>query len=226
MKPVIVFDVNETLLDVGALAPHFERAFGNKTALSQWFAQLLQTAYVVTLIGHYRDFGTCGRHALHIVAQRHGVVLSDTAVAKILEGMLNLPPHPEVRNSLIRLRESGFRLATLTNSAPQAMLTQLENAGLLHLFDKTLSVDRTQHFKPHPATYLMAAEELGVQPKQMRIVAAHNWDTTGAICAGCKAAFVARPGMVLGPLDEVPDIIGSDLAEVVARIIEKDKDSK
>ena len=33
MKPVIVFDVNETLLNVGALAPHFERVFGDKLAL-------------------------------------------------------------------------------------------------------------------------------------------------------------------------------------------------
>ena len=222
MKPVIIFDVNETLLNVGALAPHFERVFGDKLALPQWFAQLLQTTYVVTLTGHYRDFSICSRHALDIVAQRRGVVLSDTAVATIVEGMLNLPPYPEVPASIARLREAGFRLATLTNSAPQAMLAQLKNAGLIHLFDKTLSVDKVRHFKPHPAIYLMAADELGVQPHQMRMVAAHNWDTTGAICAGCKAAFVARPGMVLGPLDEVPDIIDHDMDGVVTKIIEND----
>lgn len=220
MKPVIVFDVNETLLDVGALAPHFKHAFGDESALSHWFAQLLQTAYVVTLTGHYRDFGICSRHALEIVAQRRGVQLTETAVQDIVTGMLNLPPHPEVLASLARLKAAGFRLATLTNSAPQAMLTQLENADLIHLFEHTFSVDATRHFKPHPATYQMAASELGILPSQMRFVAAHNWDTTGAICAGCKAAFVARPGMVLGPLDEIPDIIGADMTEIAAKIVE------
>jgi 2-haloacid dehalogenase len=55
---------------------------------------------------------------------------------------------------------------------------------------------------------------------QVRLVAAHAWDVAGAIRAGCAAAFVARPGMVLNPLFEPPDVIGADLREVADRIIE------
>jgi 2-haloacid dehalogenase len=56
----------------------------------------------------------------------------------------------------------------------------------------------------------------------VRLIAAHNWDTTGAIRAGCRAAFVARPGRFLGPLDERPDIVGENLMAVAQQILEKD----
>ena len=56
----------------------------------------------------------------------------------------------------------------------------------------------------------------------MRLVAAHSWDITGALSAGCRAAFVARPGMVLSPLGPRPDIVGPDLAAVAEQIIAVD----
>ena len=71
-----------------------------------------------------------------------------------------------------------------------------------------MSVEGVQRFKPAAEVYQMAADKLGITTAQMRMVAAHNWDITGAMRAGCAGAFVARPGMVMGPLDEVPDIIG------------------
>jgi 2-haloacid dehalogenase len=53
----------------------------------------------------------------------------------------------------------------------------------------------------------------------VRLVAAHAWDIAGAQAAGCAAAFVARPGKVLSPLGERPDVIGADLREVAAQIV-------
>ena len=52
----------------------------------------------------------------------------------------------------------------------------------------------------------------------MRLVAAHDWDVTGAIRAGAMAAFVGRAGKGLGPLSEKPDIIGPDLMTVANKI--------
>ncbi len=225
MHRVLVFDVNETLLDVRALAPHFEKAFGDPGVLTDWFSQLLQIAHVVTLTRYYQDFGACARHALEVVAQRHDQRLTQSHRQAILADIVRLPPHPEVGASLDRLQQAGFRMVTLTNSAPIVMEAQLENAGLTAYFDRTFSVDAVKLFKPHPATYRMVAAELNVSVNQLRMVAAHNWDTSGAIRAGCRAAFIARSGMVLGPLDERPDIIGRDLEEVVEQILRVDATS-
>jgi 2-haloacid dehalogenase len=41
----------------------------------------------------------------------------------------------------------------------------------------------------------------------------------GQAQAGCATAFVARPGKVLDPLVERPEIVGADLAEVADAIL-------
>ena len=219
MPEIVVFDVNETLLNLAALDPLFERAFGDASARQQWFAQVLQSALVVTVLDRYVDFGTIGAAALEMTAARRSVSLSARDRAAILGGMLTLPPHPEVRESLARLRAAGFRLATLTNSTAKVARAQLTHAGLIEYFDQVLSVDAVRRFKPATETYRMAARELGVEASDLRLVAAHDWDVAGALRAGWAAAFVARPGMVLGPLSEQPGIVGRDLHEVVDQIL-------
>ena len=53
-------------------------------------------------------------------------------------------------------------------------------------------------------------------------MAAHAWDIAGTLRAGCAAAFVARPGMVLDPLVEEPGVVGADLAEVADGILARE----
>src|SRR5918992_4972875 len=130
MARVCVFDVNETLLDLGPLDPHFERVFGDAGVRRAWFLQLLQSALVATVTGAYSDFGEVGAAALEMVAEREGLDLSDEDRQKILGGMRGLPPHPEVAESLQRLRDAGLRLATLTNSTRRVAEEQINNSGL------------------------------------------------------------------------------------------------
>ena len=222
MPKVSVFDVNETLLDLGSLDPRFERVFGDGSVRREWFQQLLQSAMVATITGSYSDFGTIGAAALGMTAARRGVELSDEDQGYILAGMRELPPHPEVPAALDRLREAGIRLAALTNSTEEVANAQLSNAGLADRFESILSADTAKRLKPAPEPYRAAAESLGVEVREVRLVAAHAWDVAGALRAGCAAAFVARPGMVLDPLVQAPDIVGADLDEVASLIIATD----
>jgi 2-haloacid dehalogenase len=185
-----------------------------------WFLQLLQSALVATVTGAYSNFGEVGGAALEMVAEREGVDLSDEDRQKILGGMRELPPHPEVAESLGRLRDAGLRLATLTNSTRQVAEAQMESSGLRDYFEQILSADDVKRLKPAPEPYRMAAESLEVEVEGVRLVAAHAWDVAGALRAGCAAAFVARPGMVLDPLVESPDVVGADLSQVADRILQ------
>ena len=209
MARVCVFDVNETLLDLGALDPHFERIFGDASVRQAWFGQFLASWLTMTVIGAYSDFGTIGGSALEMVAERQGVNLSDEDKQQILSGMQELPPHPEVVENLSRLRDAGIRLAALTNSTQQVAEAQIENAGLHEHFEQVLSADTVKRLKPAPEPYRLAADSFGVEIGQIRLVAAHAWDVAGALHAGCMAAFVARP-----------DVVGADLREVADQIIE------
>ncbi len=220
MPQVCVFDVNETLLDLAALDPHFERVFGDDAVRGEWFGQMIQSALVSTVTGAYSDFGAIGGAALQMTAERHGVELSEDDQNSILTTVPQLPPHPEVREALDRLRDSGFRLATLTNSTQQVADQQMDNSGLGEFFEQMLSADEVQRLKPAPEPYQMAAEKLNVEVGDIRLIAAHAWDVAGALRAGCAAAFVGRPGKVPDPLVERPDVVGEDLMEVANGIIE------
>ena len=220
---VLVFDVNETLLDLTALDPIFERHFGDAAVRREWFGQMLQSAFVSVITGAYADFGTIGGAALRMVAARRGVTLDPAAGQEFREAMRRLPPHPEVAASLGRLRDAGFTLATLTNSTAEVGEAQMANAGLRDLFAGAFSADDVRRLKPAPEPYRMVAERLGTPTGEVRLVAAHAWDVAGAMRAGCAAAFVARPGQVLDPLAPEPDIVGADLREVADRILAVDR---
>jgi len=223
MPRVIVFDVNETLLDVRALDPLFQRVFGDGGLRQAWFNQMLQSALVATVTDAYRDFGAIGVAALGMTAARRGVTLSDDDRQSLRDGMRSLPAHPDVATSLGRLRDAGMTLATLTNSTAEVGEAQLTSAGLRDLFTHVFSADEVKRLKPSPEPYRMAAERLGAQIGDVRLVAAHAWDVAGAVRAGCLAAFVARPGQVLDPLAPRPDIVGADLREVADRILAMDR---
>lgn len=219
MPLICVFDVNETLLDLAALDPPFERGFGRPDVRREWFSQVLQSAMMSTITGAYSDFGAIGSAALDMVAERHGIQLATANRAAILGTMLTLPPHPDVPGALARLGAAGIRVAALTNNTDAVARAQLSHAGLADSFERILSADAVRRLKPAPEVYRMAARELGVEIGGIRLVAAHAWDIAGAMRAGAAAAFVARPGMVLDPLAPRPEIVAADLNGVVDQIL-------
>ena len=72
-----------------------------------------------------------------------------------------------------------------------------------------LSADQVQALKPLPEPYRLVARTFDVPLAEVRLVAAHAWDVSGALAAGCAAAFVRRPGKVPSPLGPQPDITGA-----------------
>ena len=211
-KPkVLVFDVNQTMLDLNALRPQFARVFGDGKALDEWFSLLLHYSLVVTVADAYADFATVGRAVLEMLASTKGVKLSSEDATRILQGVLTMPAYPDVPDGLKRLRAAGFRMVTLTNSSPAAVKAQLQNAGLTQYFDESISVDSVRRFKPDLEVYRSAAAHLGAQPAELLLIAAHPWDVFGALKAGWQAAFIARNGITPLPLGPKPTINCGDM---------------
>jgi 2-haloacid dehalogenase len=218
-KHILVLDVIETMLDIEALELHFARAFGDGRVLHEWFANLLLYANVVTVAGPYADFGTLAGAVLDMTATAHGKTLSPDDRTRILQGTLSLPAHADVKDGLQRLKSAGFRMVTLTNSAPGSVTQQLKNAGLTEFFERSFSVDAVRKYKPAADVYQYVARELGVTTADLRMIAAHAWDVHGALRAGCVATFISRPGHALFPAGPEPDISASDLRAAADRIV-------
>ena len=222
MARVIAFDVNETLLDLGALDPLFERAFGRAAA------RPVVRADAPARVRRRADRPLRGLHQR--AARRAGDARGDVRRAartddeeEILGAMRRLPPHAD----------AGPRARPPARRRPHARRAHQLAAGR-----RPRPARRRRARGPLPRDPLRRpgagaeAAARAVPPRrphlstcrsaEVRLVAAHAWDVSGALAAGCAAAFVRRPGKVPSPLGPQPDIIGDGLLEVAERIVAAD----
>jgi 2-haloacid dehalogenase len=218
---VLVFDVNETLIDIDSLAPLFGDLFDDERVLREWFAQLVMYSMTVTLVGNYVNFPTLAQGVLRMLGAVYHIDVTDDDLNRLTTGLLTMPAHPDAADGLAALRDNGFRLVSLTNSPPNPNgPTALQNSGLAGFFEHQLSVDARRAFKPAPAVYRYVCETLGVVPAECMMVAAHAWDTLGAQHVGFSSALITRPGNPPLPVDGLPPptLVVSDLRELAVRL--------
>jgi 2-haloacid dehalogenase len=201
---IIVFDVNETLLDIESMAPFFEKMFGDRKILHEWFTQLVLYSNVITLSGYYQTFFTLGQGVLEMLGTIYGVSIKPTDLEELRVNMLSMPAHSDVPEGLRLLKEAGFRLMTLTNSPPEKSGSPLERAGLAYFIERQFSVDSVHRFKPARQVYQFVAEQWDVPPSAICLVAAHTWDTVGAQSVGFSAGLVTRAGNAPLPVNGLP----------------------
>src|SRR3954447_1230129 len=220
--PVLVFDVNETLIDIDAMAPLFDEIFGDARVMREWFGQVGMYSMTTALSGCYVDFFTLGQGTLRMLGDIHGIAISDADVERIKQAMLTMPPHSDVGDGLAALYHNGFRLVTLTNSPPNPDgPSPLESAGLGGYFERQFSVDACRTYKPARHVYDYVCRELQVAPADCMMVAAHVWDTIGAQSAGFSGPLITRPGNAPLPLDGLPQptLIADDLRQLAQQLI-------
>ena len=220
MRPYLVFDVNETLLDLSALDPHFQAYFGDKKFRKDWFNQVLKSAFASTILGSYHNFGHVARTALTMVADQNGISIEQDAYTSILSQMRHLPAHPDVLPGIMRLKEAGFKMSALTNSPFEVAKDQIDHAGLSDYMDSVLSVDASMTLKPARAVYVNASQALGQDAHNLCLIAAHPWDIAGAMRSGWQGAFISRHNTAWNPLFEEPSYQGEDLVDVATQLPE------
>lgn len=221
---ILFFDVNETLLDLTPLKESVGKALNGKSELLPlWFTTMLQYSLVATVGNHYEDFGEIGAATLLMVAANQNIKLTHEEAKEAISPITSLPPHPEVKVALGKLKEDGYRLVSLTNSSNAAVEKQFTNAGLLDFFEERLSIEDLGKYKPHVDTYNWAARKMGVKPEEAMLIAAHGWDVAGALWAGWRAAFVNRPGQQQYPLAPQPEIVAPDLKIISEKLIALEK---
>jgi 2-haloacid dehalogenase len=219
-QPIIVFDVNETLLDLETIGPTFDRIFDDPAAMRLWFAGLITYSEALTLAGVYVPFTDIGGAVLRMLAATRDIAISDADSVELTDRFASMPAHPEVPAALRRLRDHGFRLFTLTDNTLEISGRQLEKAGVIELFERRFSVDETvRRHKPAPEAYESVASELEVEPEDICLIACHVWDTLGARAAGWQAGLILREGNAPLDVGPEPNYIGADLDAIADQLI-------
>src|SRR5499427_10631090 len=220
-RPLIVFDVNETLLDLQTMEPTFERIFRERGAMRLWFANFIMYSAALTVAGYYVPFTDIGAAVMKMLADTRGIKIDEKDKKELTEGFSTMPPHPEVPAALRKLRAAGFRLFTLTDNLLEVQTRQLAHGGIVDLFERRFSADGVKHHKPSRQAYAYVEKELGAGPSQLCLIACHTWDTLGAVAAGWEAALIRRPGNDVLGVGPQPQIIGNDLNDVADQLIRR-----
>jgi 2-haloacid dehalogenase len=221
--PLIVFDVNETLLDLRTMEPTFERIFGDKKDMRLWFANLIMYSAALTVAGCYVPFTDIGSAVMKMMADTQAIRISEADKAELKEKFSTMPPYPEVPAALRKLRAAGFRLFTLTDNLLEVQTRQLEHGGIVDLFERRFSADGVKHHKPSGQAYAYVEKELGTKPSDMCLIACHTWDTLGAVAAGWEAALIKRVGNDVLGVGPQPHIVGDSLNDVADQLMVRHK---
>ena len=216
LPKVLIFDINETLLDMDemkqGLAPVLN---GDETLVDLWFATLLHHSLVDIASGQFHDFIDIGAAALVMVAHSKDIEISQSDAKHTIKKYITaLPPHADVKPALNALKDKGFTLVALSNSSINGLAEQLRFANIKDCFDHILSTEAIHTYKPHASVYHWACNHVSALPSEVMMVAAHGWDVSGAKAAGLQTTFIERPGKTMYPLGLTPDYVLSTLTEL------------
>src|ERR1700722_14164185 len=101
--PLIVFDVNESLLDLETMEPTFQRIFGEKSAMRLWFANFIMYSAALTVARRYVPFTDIGAAVMKMLADTRGIKIDDADKKELTEKFSTMPAHPEVPAALRKL---------------------------------------------------------------------------------------------------------------------------
>jgi 2-haloacid dehalogenase len=218
--PLVLFDVNGTLSDMGRMTQHFEEIGAPPELSAHWFAAILRDGFALSATGGNPRFVEVAEGALRAVLAGHLLNRDvDDAVAHVLEALQALPAHDDVADGLRALVSAGYEVAALTNGARTTAEALLERARVREGVGAVLSVEDAPGWKPTPESYAYALDVLRREAGDVVLVAAHPWDLHGAARAGLRTVWVNRsgapyPAVMTPPDHEVATL--TQLADVLA----------
>lgn len=132
-----------------------------------------------------------------------------------------LNPWPDAVEGLTRLKKK-YVISPLSNGDVACLVNMAKHGGLP--WDVILCAELFKHYKPDPEVYLGAIAYLGLQPHEVMMVAAHNYDLREARSHGMRTGFVPRP-TEYGPNQKTNlkaesdwDVVAKDFQELAAKL--------
>jgi 2-haloacid dehalogenase len=201
-----VFDAYGTLFDVNSAAAQAKDELGeNWQPLAElWRARQLQYTWLRGLMGRHADFWQVTGDALDFAMssmKMHDPQLRE----RLMDLYLRLRAYPEVKDTLLRLKAAGMRLAILSNGEPKMLASAAQNSGIADLLDAVLSVEQVGIFKPHPSVYRLPVEQFALSPSEMCFLSSNAWDAHAAKANGYRVLWCNRFGQVRERIPELPD---------------------
>ena len=216
---LLIFDVNETLSDMAPLSQRFQDVGAPAHLRATWFAGLLRDGFALAAAGTSQTFAELARESLKIILDDQELDRSvDAAVQHVMTGFTELSVHDDVPDGIVALNDLGVRLVTLSNGSASVADSLLERAGIRSQFERLLTVDDADRWKPAPESYAYALERCGVAAHDAMLVAVHPWDIDGASRAGLATAWLDRSGAPYPAYFMAPDVRATSCVDLAAQL--------
>ena len=216
----LMFDLYGTVVDMQggltrAVTPYLQQKGwkGRPDALVTWWRRTHFENSMIDALLHrdHTPYREIGRRALSYTLERAGIEHTEDEALELVSEICRLEPFPDVVAALTKLK-SRYQLTILSNGDPDMLEEARPYLGIE--FDRIISVAEAGSFKPHVATYRMAAEQLGTPPDAILFVANHAFDCVGAKAYGMRTCFVNRRKRPFGDWPYQPDLVVADFEEL------------
>ncbi|WP_312862909.1 haloacid dehalogenase type II [Rhizobium sp. P28RR-XV] len=189
-----VFDAYGTLYDIRSVEQTVEAAFPGYGSLitAVWRMKQLEYTWLTSMMGKYEDFWVLTKRALDYTLRSLHLDATAHRVECIAAAYFHLRPYDDARHCLDGL--ISHKRAILSNGSPAMLAELVKFSGFDQCFDRVLSVDTKQAFKPAPDAYGLVGETFGVRPNEVVFVSSNGFDICGAKSFGFTVIRVARSG--------------------------------
>jgi len=184
--------------------------------VAMWRERQFEYAWLRTVSNRYADFARVTDDALTFAAAALKLDITVEKRDRLRRAHFELKAWPDAVPALKKLRETGMRLAFLSNFTPGMLNSCIAFAGLEGLFEQALSTDATRTYKPDARAYRLGVEALDLPREEILFAAFAGWDAAGAKSFGYPTFWVNRLGLPPEELDVLPDATGANLADLAA----------
>ncbi len=214
----LVFDAYGTLFDVHSVSQRCEELWpGRGMELSRlWRTTQLEYTWLRSLMRRYEPFEVVTEQSLRVACGMLGLKCTEPKVMLLMEAYLCLSMFPDTAGALAAMR--GRKLAILSNGSPHMLAPLVRHAGVADAFASVLSVDAVKIYKPDPAVYQLAVDELGVAADRIGFVSSNCWDACGAKSFGFTTFWINRNDAPVDGLGVAPDHLVKSLSELPALV--------
>ncbi|MBW6480486.1 MAG: haloacid dehalogenase type II [Bacteroidales bacterium] len=218
MKTTLAFDVYGTLIDTRGVYNALEKLVGTlaDTFTETWRAKQLEYTFRRGLMQNYVNFEVCTRNALDFTCLQLNTYITDEEKAILMHQYSILPSYPDVKESLIKLKTSNYRLFAFSNGREKDVRGLLQNAGISQFFEDIISVDDIGSFKPNPAVYEHFLQKSKSSKTDSWLISGNPFDVIGAIFTGMRSVWVRRNrNIIFDPWEIQPTEIINELPELI-----------
>jgi 2-haloacid dehalogenase len=222
MTITLAFDVYGTLINTSGVNDLLKQYIDDKTELFMelWRSKQLEYSFRRGLMKKYEKFSVCTRNALDYSDAYLNTGLTEAQKKSLMQKYRVLPAFSDVKESLIKLKTSNYRMFAFSNGFGEDVKNLLVNAEIDKYFEDVVSVDDIKTFKPNPDVYAHFLSTTESTAAESWLISGNPFDVIGAGSVGINSVWIRRsPKQVFDPWEIKPTVTIACLTDLYDALI-------